>query len=430
MSTLAQTPPLGWNSWDCYGMSITEAEVFRAADAMRERLHSVGYEYVVIDAGWFNAEPKAGIQKEAPALQVDDYGRLFPDVSRFPSTEPTRGFQELTRQLHARGVKLGIHLMRGIPRIAVERNTPVLGTKYRAQDIVNRDRICGWNPEMYGVDMSKPGAQAYYDSVGELVASWGIDFVKADDMAAPYYADEIEGLSKALRRSGRDIVLSLSPGNGATPENHEHTRAHAQMRRISADLWDYWDDPRPEFSDVKGQFAIARAWQGKSGPGHWADLDMLPIGNLSLRHEGGAPRNSRLSTDEKRTMLSLWSMFQSPLMLGGDLATLDELDLSLLTNRAVLEIDQRGFNSREAYQRGDVVVWTCELPNSRRAVAVFNLGDSALSAELSRSELGFSAPLQGQELWTEEPVAWNDERLSLSVAPHGVQLLRLQAAAT
>ncbi len=424
---LAKTPPMGWNSWDCYGMAISENDVLQVARAMQGRLREFGWQYLVIDAGWFNPGPKAGIQKETPALDLDDYGRLIPTLGRFPSAAGGRGFKPLTDQLHDMGLKFGVHLMRGIPRAAVERNLPILGTRYRARDIANTESRCVWNPEMYGVDMSKPGAQEYYDSVAASFAEWGIDFVKADDIASPYYDAEIAALRSALDKASRPIVLSLSPGNAATPETHEHARQHSEMRRVSKDLWDSWQPLNDGFAGLQGQFELARRWQGLGGPGHWPDLDMLPIGRLSIHGEGGEPRESRFTRDERVTLLTLWSIFQSPLMLGGDLPTLGNDDVALLTNPEVLAVNQHGRSSRELFAREHAVAWTSELEGGRQALALFNLHDTdTLEIEVTSAELGSSDMPAVRDLWARRDVGRQELPLKASVPPHGARLFSLE----
>ncbi len=429
MSTngLAKSPPMGWNSWDCYGMAIGEAEIFEVAQAMKVRLSEFGWRYLVIDAGWFNPAPRAGIQSETPALDLDDYGRLIPTLGRFPSAAGGLGFKPISAKLHDLGLKFGVHLMRGIPRAAVERNTPILGTRHHARDIANTDSRCVWNSEMYGVDMSKPGAQAYYDSVAMLFAEWGLDFVKADDMASPYYDAEIAALHQALHNTGRHILLSLSPGGAATSETHEHARRHSEMRRISKDLWDSWQPLNDGYAGLSGQFELARRWQGLGGPGHWPDLDMLPIGRLSLNGEGGQPRESRFTRDERMTMLTLWSIFQSPLMLGGDLPSLGSEDVSLLTNPEVIAVNQQGRKSRELFAHDAAVAWLSELGDGRRALALFNLHDTEeLEVEISGQELGLSGSPAVRDLWARQDMGRQDLPFKARVPAHGARLFSLE----
>src|SRR5438309_10539147 len=206
---LAQTPPMGWNSWDSYGTTVTEAQVKANADVMARDLKSHGWEYIVVDIQWY--EPNAQGHDYAPEakLAMDQYGRLLPAVNRFPSSADGTGFKHLADYVHSKGLRFGIHIMRGIPRQAVEQNLPIKGTQYRAADVADKDNACRWNPDMWGWDTTKPGAQAYYDSLAELYASWGLDFIKADDMGSHLYQPaEIKALALAIRQAGRPIVLS------------------------------------------------------------------------------------------------------------------------------------------------------------------------------------------------------------------------------
>src|SRR4051812_11347569 len=211
--TPAPTPPMGWNSWDSYGTTVREDQVKANTDAMARDLARHGWQYIVVDIQWY--EPNAQGHDYAPGarLAMDEYGRLIPAVNRFPSSANGAGFKPLADYVHSHGLKFGIHIMRGIPRQAVEQNLPIKDKPYHAADIAAKDNGCRWNPDMWGVDTTKPGAQAYYDSIAELYASWGVDFIKADDMGSHLYQPaEIKALSQAMRKTGREMVLSISPG--------------------------------------------------------------------------------------------------------------------------------------------------------------------------------------------------------------------------
>jgi hypothetical protein len=279
---LAPTPPMGWNSWDCYGPSVTEKEVKANADYMARHLAKHGWQYVVVDIQW--SEPEAGAHGYRPnaELVMDEFGRLTPALNRFPSAANGQGFKPLADYVHGLGLKFGIHIMRGIPRQAVTKNLPVLGTNLRAGDVANPKSICTWLTDMYGVDMTKPGGQAYYDSIIKLYAQWGVDYIKADDMSSPYQGDEIAALSQAIKKCERPIVLSLSPGP-APLEQAEDLKKHAQLWRISGDFWDNW-------KSLKEQFSLCRAWAPHTVPGHWPDADMLPLGRIAIRAERGNGR--------------------------------------------------------------------------------------------------------------------------------------------
>lgn len=363
--TWAPTPPMGWNSWDNFATTVTEAQTKAQADFMAAKLKAHGWQYIVVDIQWYEPGAKSHAYRADAVLTMDGFGRLTPALNRFPSAAEGTGFKPLADHVHGLGLKFGLHLMRGIPRQAVAKNLPVKGTAFHAQDIANRASTCPWNPDMFGVDMTKPGAQAYYDSVFELLASWGVDFVKVDDIARPYHEHEpeIEAIRRAIDRTGRPIVLSLSPGE--TPlDAATHVQQHANLWRISDDFWDRW-------LALREQFARLEKWSPHRRTGAWPDADMLPLGVLVL----GA-RTTRFTPDEQRTMMTLWSIARSPLMHGGDLTKTDDFTLSLLTNDEVIAVDQHSTNNRPLFNRDGLIAWTADVPHSPdKYVAVFNTRD-------------------------------------------------------
>jgi len=316
-SALALTPPMGWNSWDSYGPTVREEEVKANADYMAEHLAKFGWQYIIVDIEWYQPNSKAHGYIPGGAVTVDEFGRFIPAPNRFPSAADGQGFAPLAAYVHSKGLKFGFHIMRGIPREAVEQNLPIKGTPYHAADIADKVNVCKWQgmEDTYGVDMSKPGAQAYYDSLAELYASWGADYIKADDMNTPGRAAEIVALHEALKKTGRPIVLSLSPGP-SLPEYADFLGANSQLWRISNDFWDNWPS-------LKHQFDITHNWESYSQPGNWPDADMLPLGRIGIRAERGDDRASLFTHDEQQTVMTLWSIFRSPLMFGGDLPSND-----------------------------------------------------------------------------------------------------------
>ncbi len=361
----ATTPPMGWNSWDCFGTTVTEDQTKAQADFMAAKLKAHGWSYIVVDIQWY--EPNAGghVYREGAPLAMDEFGRLQPAPNRFPSSADGSGFKKLAAYVHAKGLKFGVHLMRGIPRQAVEQNTPIFGTHYRAQDIADRANICPWNPDMYGVDTTKPGAQEYYDSVFALFAEWGVDYVKVDDISRPYlkHQDEIEAIRRAIDKTGRPIVLSLSPGETIL-EAAPHVTRHANAWRISDDFWDRWLALREQFTRLAN-------WNPHRIPGAWPDADMLPLGTLVM-----GERTTRFTPDEQRTLMTLWSIARSPLMHGGDMTKTDDFTLSLLTNDEVLAVNQHSTNNRPLFERDELIAWTADVPNSSdKYLAVFNARD-------------------------------------------------------
>jgi alpha-galactosidase len=412
---LAPTPPMGWNSWNSFATTINEAQARETAQVMAEKLLPFGYDVFTIDIQWYEASASGYNYNSKPEPAMDGNGRLIPAVNRFPSAAGGRGFAPLASEVHGMRLKFGIHLMRGIPRLAVERNLPILSTRYRAADVADTTSICTWNPDMYGVDMSKPGAQAYYDSVFALYASWGVDFIKMDDMSRPYdaHAAEIEAAHRAIARTGRPIALSLSPGE--TPViRAEHVRQHAQMWRISDDFWDDW-------KMLEAQFTRLENWNPWRRPGAWPDPDMLPLGRLAL----GA-RDTRFTPDEQRTLMTLWSITRSPLIMGGDLRHLDEPTLALLTNPEVLAVDQASSDNRPHFLEDGVRIWSARPDDGKgRYVALFNTSDKTREVFIALKDLGLDGRREVRDLWARRDLAPASGRFAQLVPPHGAGLYRL-----
>ena len=393
-------PPMGWNSWDCYGTTVTEHEVLANAGFMADRLRDLGWDTVVVDIDW--SDPTArphGYNDQAP-LQLDTYGRLVPDPGRFPSAAEGRGFGPLAARIHALGLRFGIHMMRGIPRGAVEANARLRGTAARAVDIADPKNACEWNPDMVGLDPMNPASQTYYDSVFALYAEWGVDFVKADDMLWPYQAADIEMVARAIGRTGRRIDLSLSPGRDLTLARGEHLREHATMWRISDDLWDRW-------ADVEANFARLARWAPFASGRGWPDGDMLPLGRIGIRAERGDPRDDGLTPAERRTLMTLWIIARSPLMIGGDLPSSDPATVALFENADALEVHARSSNNRELFREGDLVLWGADGEAGVRFAAAFNLADAPAKVVLDVQGIGFPATdsQRIRELWSGAPVA-------------------------
>jgi len=278
-AALAPAPPMGWNSWDAYGETITEAQVRANADWMAKHLKPFGWQYVVIDEGWYRVNPDSD-PKDA-RLKLSDDGRFVPVVLRFPSAAGDAGFKPLADYVHSLGLKFGLHIVRGIPREAVARNLPIAGSPYHAADAADTSDACPWNAYNYGVKASDAG-QAYYDSIAKLYASWGVDFIKADCIADhPYKPDEIRMLANAIEKSGRPMVLSLSPGPTAL-DHADEVAKYAEMWRVCDDFWDHWGKwEKHEYSQsLYAQFATLAKWTPHVAPGSWPDADMLPLGYL------------------------------------------------------------------------------------------------------------------------------------------------------
>ncbi|HUZ08531.1 MAG TPA: glycoside hydrolase family 27 protein [Candidatus Paceibacterota bacterium] len=450
------TPPMGWNSWDSFGAGVWESNVIANADYMAEHLKSHGWNIITIDIQWYEPLAHTTSYRHGAVLEMDANGRLLPAPNRFPMTAATHSFKPIADYLHARGLKFGLHLLRGIPRQAVRENVPILGTPYRAADIANTNSTCAWNGDMYGVDMSKPGAQAYYDSVFALFASWGLDFVKVDDLSSPYHKDEIEAIRKAIDRSGRKIVFSTSPG--ATPLSEgEHIETHANLWRISNDFWDSWPS-------LYSQFARLNNWTPFRGSGHWPDADMLPLGNV--RAWQTRDNWTHFTHDEQIALMTLWCIARSPLIMGGNLPNNDAFTLALMNNDEVLAVDQNSSNNRQLFNTNNAVAWVADVPRTKvlltprqrsevirgtglsgsrdKYLALFNAspaptfnrrGAGSASASdanqprsisVSLADLGFSGRVKVRDLWNHKNLGSFSGTFTQEINSHGAGLYQLQ----
>ncbi|MCR5285026.1 MAG: glycoside hydrolase family 27 protein [Treponema sp.] len=351
---VAPVPPMGWNSYDYYNTMVNEEQVRANAEYMAKNLKKYGWEYVVIDIQW--SDPAAG-SRNKNGIQyipfsrfcVDEYSRQIPAPNRFPSSAGGKGFKPLADYIHSLGLKFGIHIMRGIPRFAAHDHMAIKthdGSAVTADMVANPYSLSRWNPDMYGVDANSPYAQDYYDSVFELYAQWGVDFVKVDDICNtnmypqnPYSAEkEVEMIATAIQNSGRGMILSLSPGPALIEKAH-HYENYANMWRITDDFWDDW-------KFLKAMFERCEVWQKHTGNGNWPDCDMLPMNRLGWGWaDPDAPEESKgwsckFTKEETRTMITLWCIFRAPLMIGTDLPQLDDFNLSLLTNEEIIAMNK------------------------------------------------------------------------------------------
>jgi hypothetical protein len=432
--TLTPTPPMGWNSWDCLGLDANETQIKAVADYMAANLKKYGWEYVVIDAGWYHPKDinTAKSNTYRPVQNLDKYGRLIPDTVKYPSAKAGVGFKALADYIHNKGLKFGIHVQRGIPWNAVAYNTPIKGTGYFAKEVANLKDTCIWSPIMKGVDLTKAGAQEYINSVYEQYAAWGVDFVKVDDMSYPYHKSEIEGVRKAIDNSGRAIVYSLSPGESPISEA-KHLAENSNLWRVSGDFWDGW-------KYLKHQFELLRKWDKFDEPGRWPDADMLPIGKL--RKTGGdawiasllgktitevTDEYSRFTDTEKYTLMTLWCIFKSPLILGGYLPENDAVTTKLITNAEVIAVNQKAIHRRELRNENGLVIWVSEQPGTgAKYVAMFNLNDGkAQEISVSWKELGLNGQLKVRNLWTKKVVGKFATNYTAQVEAHGCVLVRI-----
>lgn len=406
---------MGWNSWDCYGAAVTEDIVRKNADFMAKHLKKYGWEYITVDIQWYEPNVKTHEYTPFAKLCIDEYSRVIPAENRFPSSAGGKGFAPLAEYVHSLGLKFGIHIMRGIPRQAVYERTKIKGTDKTAADVAKTDSICAWNTDMYGVDPAKPGAKEYYDSIFELYASWGVDFVKCDDIARelPKEESELIMLSDSLKNCGRDMVLSLSPGP-ALLEKAELYKQVSNMWRITDDFWDNWQL-------LYNMFERCEKWAPHNGAGHWADADMLPIGYI--KQDYSPDITTQFTKDEQVTMLTLWSIFRSPLIIGGEMTKFDDFTMSLLTNEGILKMHRNARHSHQVWRRemngSEIVLWTAADAEGCQYAALFNIGENSADISVPLTELEIYEAKDITELWSNE--AFHADNISADLAPHSAR---------
>lgn len=428
----AKTPPRGWNSYDYYDTNVREADVLANAEYMAQHLKPYGWEYVVVDIQWY-AYNTASMRDRFQYIpfgknEMDRFGRLLPCPEKFPSSAGGAGFRPLADKIHSLGLKFGIHMMRGIPREAAQNHLPILGTDVTADMVADPSSIAEWNPDMYGIYDCEAG-QKYYDSLLALYADWGVDFIKVDDICATGFhphrtygrMHEVEMLHKAIARCGRPIVLSLSPGPATVSESW-HYRKYANMWRITDDFWDNWDT-------LLSMFDRCEKWQDHVSEGCWPDCDMLPLGKVGKHF--GQERDTLFTREEQKTMMTLWCIFGSPLMLGAEMTQLDPWTLSLLQKEELLRLENGSFRSAQVLRDREKCVWAAVDPKTgEHYIALFNLKNEPQQITVSREECGAMFPAdcfpekaeEMTEVWSQSRIEEAD-MLRGNVAPHGVLLL-------
>lgn len=430
----APTPPMGWNSFNSFGAAVYEEDVKANADYMAEHMRDLGWEYIVVDYCWFYPHPPGSIQNNPPQyrlkadnapvpwIPMDEYGRLLPDPGKFPSAVGGNGFKSLADYVHSKGLKFGIHVMRGIPRQAQWAKTPIKNADGITADMVaDTTSVCRWLNTMYGVEMSKEGAQAYYNSLIELYESWGVDYIKVDDIDLdenyPYQRAEVEALRKALDFHKSDIVLSLSLN--MKYENRNHVQANSELWRISKDFWDDWEK-------LEAQFDLINQWNHVSGPDSWPDADMLQIGRICKRGPKVPERESYFTEDEMYTHISLWMIAKSPLMMGGHLPENTPLVKALLTNPEVVAVNQQGTNQRQLSREDGLIVWVSDAPDGKsKYVGFFNLNEDAQEVSVRWKDLKMGGKLTVRNLWEQKEEGQFKEGFSKSINGHGGQLYKV-----
>jgi hypothetical protein len=350
-SDFSVKPFMGWSSWSVQSSShpdygtkwLTEEHIKATADSMATNLKHAGYTNVNLDAGW-----NANWDWE---FRTDANGIPEADPERFP-----HGIAELARYVHGKGLKIGLYGGAGLQKAIYDKNAPIIGTDCTTQDIT----VMPLTPtNMWGgdwkIDFTKPCAQAYFDSIADRFASWGIDFVKVDGVTTDNIAD-IKAWSQAIDQSGRKMWLTAS----AWPvprEAGEGLKPWANSVRVDTDVECYCNTVSTWTSSVDNRWEDLPKWLDVVAPNYWPDLDSMPINNNT-----GRGIQDGITDTERQSVMTFWSMASSPLYVGGDLANIDRLAVSILTNREVIAVDQAGVIPSQV-TGGTLQVWKKRLPS-------------------------------------------------------------------
>lgn len=403
---IALTPPMGWNSWNCWGKTVSQERVMASARAMRDKgLINYGWTYINIDDGW------QGIRGgRHNAIQPN---KKFPDI------------KGLADSIHDMGLKMGIYSTAWVITFAghigstcpnADGTYPWI-TKGDHNDIyklVTDDDPTGdrasWRHHYYG-DYS------FTDNDARQWAEWGVDYLKYDWYPNDY--DHVEEMNVSLRKQKRDIVYSLS---GICL--YSLAPAWARLTncfRTTGDITDSWT------SLLSIGFHGQQHWTGFNGPGHWADPDMLIVGMVGW---GDKLHPTRLTPDEQYTHISLWALLAAPMLIGCDIAQMDDFTLSLLCNREVNDIDQDplGVQAYPVKVDGDRQTWVKQLEDGSLAVGLFNLGEDSTTVGFAPKDFGILGEVTVRDVWRQQDVAAikHTERFECRLPKHGCRLLLLR----
>jgi alpha-galactosidase len=363
---LARTPPMGWNSWNKFACNVSEQLIREMADAIvSSGLKNAGYQYVVIDDCW--------------QVSRDENGNIVPDAKRFPS-----GMKALGDYVHSKGLKFGIYSDAGT-------------------------ETC----------QHRPGSRGYEFQDARTYASWGVDYLKYDwcshgtqDAPASYSL-----MRDALHKSGRPIVFSLCEWGSNKP--WLWAKDVGNLWRSTGDIINKWDGKEKWGGNGVVQIIdLMDGLESYAGPGHWNDPDMLEVGN------GG------MTPTEYRAHFSMWCILAAPLIAGNDIRSMDADTREILTNAEAIAVDQDplGMEGRRVKKDGDTEIWSKQLADGGRAVALLNRGPAEKSISVSWTDLGYpeSLPASVRDLWAHKTLENIKGSWSASVASHGAVLVRIK----
>lgn len=398
---LAERPFMGWSSWSSIRKKPTEDKIKAAADVLAAKFKSHGYQYVNLD-DYYMLDWRT---------TVDEYGRWAVDPKKFPN-----GMKALGDYIHDKGLRFGHYVTLGIPKAAVDQNTPIEGTPYHAKDIVDLSKGQKKNfnyDEMYAIDFSKPGAQEFIDSWARLFASYGIDYLKIDGVRNQDIAD-VEAWAKALEKTGRPIHVELS--NNLDIKHISTWKQLSNGWRTDHDVEAYGTPYLASWEKVSRRFDDVAQWQPHAGPGGWNDLDSLNVANGS---------KDGLTNDEKISYVSLWAIAASQFVIGNDLTKLDDFGLSLLTNDAILGVNQSGVAAKRLYKKGDAQVFYQHLPDGSYNIALFNTGSSTHDVSVKWENLGIEGSAFVRDLWSHHDLGRKEKDFTAKLSPHASRMIKV-----
>jgi len=364
---LAKTPPMGWNSWNKFACKVSEKLIRQAADALVSTgMRDAGYEYIVIDDCW--------------QVSRDANGNIVVDAERFPS-----GMKAVADYVHSKGLKFGIYSDAGT-----------------------------------GTCQNRPGGRGYEFQDARQYAAWQVDYLKYDwcNHGTQNSEASYSLMRDALAKSGRPIVFSLCEWGSTKP--WLWAKDVGNLWRTTGDIVDKWDGHEKWGGEGVVQILdLQDGLESYAGPGHWNDPDMLEVGN------GG------MSNTEYRSHFSLWCLMAAPLMAGNDLSNMSSEIKEILTNKEVIAIDQdpMGVQGRRVKKEGDVEVWSKQMQDGSRAVALLNRSGAEKTISVSWTDLGYPQSLKAhvRDLWAHKdlPLVTNGN-FSAPVASHGVVMVTVK----
>ena len=403
---LTPKPPLGFNSYDCYGGGTyaNEENILANMEVFAKKLKPHGYKYFVIDAGWF-------INSDDRWIEVDEYGRILPAKTNFPN-----GLEPIIKRAHKLKIKFGVWMVRGVNRQAVDRKLKIKGSNYTVADIADKKNICSWCEYNYGVNMKHPAAQKYYDSVLELLAEWGLDFVKYDDIEE--HPAEIEAVARAINNSKRDIVFSISPGNNVNPDYRTSYRM-ANMVRVSGDIWDNRES-------IEKTFQRWELMQKFGGRGFWIDLDMIPFGTLMV-HNKEKTRTDNFTTDQRYTFITQRALAASPLIMGGELTTTSDEIFDIITNKEMLKCNQNAVTGKLIARGDNIDIWKTKHKKKQDQgwIGIFNRNQTATKFSATKEQLKLNPERKYSfyDIWNKKKIK-NADTYQFDIGPDGVVFLK------